>query len=601
MHCLVDGRRAAPPVCAETDAARQSITFLSWDTEGGDRIATNLLRSPATMPSGAPRQAIAVAVNEQALTITVQSGRELVLPFDPRVTPTTALSAGWTDLGAFLLPAIINAPDFGPMLLTEATGAAVHGRLEGSRKDKYVNVILVFPEATPERPIKLVFTPLLLSPPPGLKDPAMWRLARRGWLNALQPCARWGEQNKPFSSPPGILGNNVISDPASCSLWFYTDQVLFLPEPAPGVNLAPMVRRTVDFWLDQRMRKDAEGRLTGELTCYWDYGNFLDADAGPLIAAWDYVECTGDREWLVRRMPKLEMVADFLARRDIDNDGLIEATQSGNLGTLHQPNRSCSWWDALNCGHKDAYTNALTYRAWRCGADLEKQLGRSEQQKRYTILADRLKAAYAKALMNPATGWLAMWKSRDGELHDYAGPTFNGLAIEYGLIEGDAARAILDRLWAKMQAVGFTRWDLGVPPMLLPVRRGDYLVAGERVPDGFGCPKRDDGTDTFGHYQNGGITPGHVLHFLMAHYLTGQNERADRILAAMLERQFRGEFHNGVIDAAEKGMEWTTWDGKPCGYEGYLADSFRFLQAVLLRQPEFRAKLYRPLSPSGQR
>ena len=32
-----------------------------------------------------------------------------------------------------------------------------------------------------------------------------------------------------------------------------------------------------------------------------------------------------------------------------------------------------------------------------------------------------------------------------------------------------------------------------------------------------------------------------------------------------------------------KGIDWTTWDGKPSGYEGYLADSFRFLQAVLMQ------------------
>jgi hypothetical protein len=44
-----------------------------------------------------------------------------------------------------------------------------------------------------------------------------------------------------------------------------------------------------------------------------------------------------------------------------------------------------------------------------------------------------------------------------------------------------------------------------------------------------------------------------------------------------------------------KGIDWTTWDGRPSGYEGYLADSFRFLQAVLLREETFRNKLYRPL------
>ncbi len=126
--------------------------------------------------------------------------------------------------------------------------------------------------------------------------------------------------------------------------------------------------------------------------------------------------------------------------------------------------------------------------------------------------------------------------------------------------------------------------------MLVPVRRSDYLQ-----PDAIGIPKREDGTDTFGWYMNGGITAGQVLHFLAAHYVLGEGERADAVLRAMLERQARGEFQNGVRDAGGEGIDWTSWDGKPTGYEGYLADSFRFLQAVLLREPGFRARLYRPL------
>ena len=51
----------------------------------------------------------------------------------------------------------------------------------------------------------------------------------------------------------------------------------------------------------------------------------------------------------------------------------------------------------------------------------------------------------------------------------------------------------------------------------------------------------------------------------------------------------------GTTNSADgQGIDWTTWDGKPSGYEGYLADSFRFLQAVLLREESFRAKLYSP-------
>jgi hypothetical protein len=156
--------------------------------------------------------------------------------------------------------------------------------------------------------------------------------------------------------------------------------------------------------------------------------------------------------------------------------------------------------------------------------------------------------------------------------------------------EPGLARQILDRLWKKMAGAGFSRFDLGVPPMLVPVHRSDYLQ-----PDAIGIPKRVDGTDTFGWYMNGGITAGQVLHFLAAHYVLGENERADKVLRAMLERQKRGEFQNGVRDAGGEGIDWTSWDGKPTGYEGYLADSFRFLQAVLLREESFRAKLYRAL------
>jgi hypothetical protein len=94
---------------------------------------------------------------------------------------------------------------------------------------------------------------------------------------------------------------------------------------------------------------------------------------------------------------------------------------------------------------------------------------------------------------------------------------------------------------------------------------------------------------------NGGISAGHSLHFIAAHYQVGDTARGDRVLEAMLPRQFRGEFQNGVQDQASKGIDWTTWDGQPSGYEGYLADSFRFLQAVLMREPALRMKLLRPV------
>jgi hypothetical protein len=462
--------------------------------------------------------------------------------------------------------------------------APAKARLEGSRAHKTVDLAVEIPARRPGYGLILTLTPLHLAAPAGLRDQAMWRQARRGWFGAWQPSAQWGDQGNPYSAPAGILANNVISDPASVSCWFYADQAFWTPTIAPGISVMPLVQRTVDWWLDNRTRP------TGEVVGYWAYGNFLDANAGPLIAAWDYVEATQDHAWLARRIERLEFIADFLARRDVDGDGLVEATQSGNRGTLQQPARSCAWWDALNCGHKDAYCNALIYRAWRCLADLELKLGRTGPQTRYQQLANRLKAAYFRELFNPETGWLAWWKSADGEFHDYASPVVNGLAIEYGLIEYPTSKEVLARLRAKINWAGFNRFDIGLPSNLLPVRRGDYLL-----PDSLGCPKRNDGTDTFGQYMNGGVTAGHVLHFLAAHYVIGESVPADAILQAMLGRQAKGGFQNGVRDAAGQGVDWTNWEGKPCGYEGYLADNFRFLQAVLLREKVFRDRLYRPL------
>ncbi len=622
-----------PVMRAETGAARAEITALSWDTEGTGREKISLLRpktaaglrirmggqwrNGADLPTRVETNA-AVGVSSYWITVAPETeigwrvgtakgrltlefggkgsalgtieGMELVLPFAPDVTPVTALSGDWSADGSFRLPAIVSAPDFGQMLLTAKSTAAgrqaVHkAGLDGSRKEKLATMVLEL--APPQAGVldTLEFTPHFLTAPAELADTALWAQARRGWFNIWQPSARWGDQGNPYSAPAGMLGNNVISDPASCSLWFYADQAFWTPEIAPGISMLPLVRRTIEFWLSGSRLKPS-----GEVVCYWDFLNFLDANAGPLIASWDYVEASGDLAWLGRNIGKLELVADFLARRDVDGDGLIEATQSGNYGMLQQPARSCAWWDALNCGHKDAYCNAVIYRAWRCLADLEQKLGRGEQKIRYTQLADKLKAAYAPTLLNPATGWLAWWKSADGQLHDYAAPTVNGLAIEYGLVPPQQGREILARLRAKMESVGFKRFDLGVPPMLVPVLRADYLQ-----PYACGLPAQEDGTDTFGQYMNGGITAGHVLHFLAAHYVVGEQEPADRILRAMLERQGRGEFQNGVTDSYPNGIDWTTWDGKPSGYEGYLADSFRFLQAVLLREAKFRERLYRPL------
>jgi hypothetical protein len=633
------GALGEPVLRIETAANNPSLTFLSWDTEGGGRARNNLLRTPSTLRIRVKSHWLTELTSEREVPdeahvrYRIRGGREasldwrvsveratmdmtfngkdcervqLTFPFDARMAATTVFPAEWNADGSLKLPAIVSAPDFGQVLITASEGADVTGQLLGSRAKHTVDFVLEFPPACNFH-LAPVFLPMPLVPlAPKLNleasqtsqyNESLWCDVRRGWFNIFQPSARWGDQGRPFSAPPGILSNNVISDPVSCLIHLYADQAFFTPDAAPGISLAAHVRRTIDYWITERTRP------TGEVIAYWDYGDMLDANASPLIAGWDYVESTNDTAWLAKRIDRLEFIADYLAKRDTDADGLVECTHSGNYDTLFAPARSASAYDTINAGHKDAYSNTLTYRAWRCLADLEEKVGRHQQSARYSQLADRLKVQFFKTLYDPSTGWLAWWKSEDGELHNLASPMINGLAIEYGLVEPVRAREILLRLWKKIEDVGFTRFDLGVPLTLVPVRRGDYLQPkrGDPASSICGAPEREDGADTFRKYLNGGCCVSDAVHFMTALYMAGLPDKADIILNAMLDRQRRGvfpnggAFQNGVVDLYPRGAEFFDWQGNTCGYEGHLTYSFSFLQTVLLREPQLRQRLFRPV------
>ena len=627
-------RAAERPVFRlEADAAQARIGVLSWDTEGGDRTHVNLLRlgtsvrlmvksagqwhASDSLPAQVERRGtndtryrlapapgmvlewriqqepseLTMSFRAKGVGLTNLQGLELAFPFDPHATATTLLPSAWDADGKLELPAIICAPDLGQVLLTATPNPKLKGRLIGSRAGHTVDFTLELPALRQGKAVKLSFRPVRLQAPVGLRDKSLWPATRRGWFNAFQPSAQWGDQGNRFSAPAGVLANNVVSDPVSCLIHLWADQALLTPRLPAQIRVPDAVRRTVDWWLDHRTRP------SGEVYAYWDHADMLDANASPLIAAWDHVEATGDRRWLALRIERLEFIADYLVKRDVDNDGLVESTHSGNRGTLVEPMRAGSAYDTINAGHKDAYCNALIYRAWRCLADLERQLKRRDAQARYTERAARLKAAYSKTFLNPRTGWLAWWRSQDGELHDLSSPLITSLAVCYGLVPPPVGREMLGGLWRRMEDAGFKRFDLGVPITLAPVPRGDYLTG----LSGCGVPSKEDGSDTFGQYLNGGCLVSDAVYFITALHVAGEPAKGDLVLRSMLARQEHGVFpngggfQNGVVNAYPKGAEFYTWDGQTCGYEGHLTYSYAFLQAVLLREPGFRERLFRPL------
>jgi hypothetical protein len=106
----------------------------------------------------------------------------------------------------------------------------------------------------------------------------------------------------------------------------------------------------------------------------------------------------------------------------------------------------------------------------------------------------------------------------------------------------------------------------------------------------------------FKYYLNGGCCVSDTFHFLVASYMAGLGDRADRMLSAMLQRQWAGAHENGggFQNGLGGGGEFYTWDGTPCGYEGHLTYSYTFLQAALLREPAFRQRIYGNLYPKSK-
>jgi hypothetical protein len=403
----------------------------------------------------------------------------------------------------------------------------------------------------------------------------------------------------------------VLSDLVSGLMHQWGDAVLLSPALPKGIELNEALRRTVDFFLTRKfpmvathprmeiIRSEAEIAALGNSTvmvsaetdgvvpCYHDHIQMFDGITGTLTGAWNVWRTDGNNQWLATRWEVLEKVATYLERHDTDGDGLVESPNSGNEGTFAMEFGSgSSANDCVNAGHKDAFINIQVYRAWRGLAEMAAALGHPERAAHWRERAAKLQAALRPCFYNPETGWLGWWRSRDGILHDYASPWVTGYAVKYGLLSPAAGRPMLEKLWAKIDEVGFARFDLGTPVTLLPIKPGDYHFG----PGG----DRTVAAHAFKHYLNGGCCVSDTFHFLVASHMAGLGDRADRMLAAMLQRQWAGVHENGggFQNGIGGGGEFYTWDGTPCGYEGHLTYSYTFLQAVLLREPAFRLGLY---------
>ncbi len=289
----------------------------------------------------------------------------------------------------------------------------------------------------------------------------------------------------------------------------------------------------------------------------------MDTAPSLLITAGRLHQCARDDKWLAEIRPDLLRAVHWILD-NLDETGIYTSRlRSGNSGT---GDRSCNAWDTFCFGHHDGYSGALAYRALRNAAALvDAALAASCRQ-----AAERLRGALIKDLWNPATGWLAGWRSADGQVHDHSYVFINAMAACFDLFEPAQAREVLTRLEAKRLAVGHTDFRYGIAPQLEPVPVCDHSDCSVRWKT-----YRQDGADSFGVFTNGGLTPCLAFFYLRALSKFGFTKTADQICDQLLP-----SFDRGVFDGCLNGAECFTWDGTPSGYEGTLAHSYHVLLAI---------------------
>jgi len=487
--------------------------------------------------------------------------KPLVLSFDPRASHATLLGL-FTDEGEIRLPALLHFPDQGTFRISCSVGGIRLGYDALRFRDNFVRVSFTAADSGHrEVEYRLDVTAIYPHHPAVDQDPR-YEGYRRDFLNILQ-----------LNPRRRVLANNAASDAVAFTVFEYAMMAAHMPPLAEGLSALDILRQTLDRYVGGMLGYGMKGYDDNADLKY----DFLDSYPSLVIAAAEYVRASHDTGWTERNYSVLVDWANKMIEFDRDGDGLMEYPLSGNSGSwaARVTVRPANWWDTIGFGHKDAYSNALAYRAFLDMADLSRETEHAKDAALYQERAAKIKATYYQTFYNPKTGVLAGWKSADGQLHDYYFLFVNGMAVTYGLVNEKQGNAIWDKLLAKMKEVGYTRFELGLPGNLIPVRREDYVDLQKE----FGGPEKEDGSDGFQIYENGGATACYAYYTIEALKRLGREKDADEILFPMLQGFSNGGFQGS--DAHGKTYDWKAWDGTAHGYEGLLVDGYLTLLAAM--------------------
>jgi hypothetical protein len=225
--------------------------------------------------------------------------------------------------------------------------------------------------------------------------------------------------------------------------------------------------------------------------------------------------------------------------------------------------------DVVGFGHIDAYVNAWSFRGLQNAAALFARLGDTALAARCADTAAELGANYARQLVNPETGWVSGWRSRDGQLHDFGFLWINGVACAFGVMDAATTRRALGALEAKRREVFPESGYLGLPLNLVPIVPGDHML-----------PKLGyQLKPTYENYTDGALSPMCTYYLrALSRYGFASESRAlvDSLEAGFADGMFHGPYGTG--------KEFMTWTGADSGYEGTFGPNSGPLYAIAVER-----------------
>jgi hypothetical protein len=407
-------------------------------------------------------------------------------------------------------------------------------------------------------------TPTALLPVPAEKEASLSEGVRRCWtagFSAFRP-EFGGFSNNAISTNCHVNQHVAFDFAAFTERWSGGPDSSVRPdssgEPGPTGGLDPL-----------ELVKFSVGRALLDGGGYGYHRNlYLDTDPILLSGAGRIVQLSGDRGWLERVTPGITAAANRILDNFDAREGMIVCRAlSGNTGSHRW---SSNAMDVIGFGHIDAYVNAWSFRGLRNAAALFTRLGDTSLAARCTDTAAALGANYARQLVNPQTGWVSGWRSRDGQLHDFGFLWINGVACAFGVMDAATTRRALGALEARRREVFPESGYLGLPLNLVPLVPGDHML-----------PKLGyQLKPTYENYTDGALSPIFCTYYIRALSRYGFTLEC-RALVESLEAGFADGMFHGPYGT---GKEFMTWTGADSGYEGTFGPNSGPLYAIAVER-----------------